>query len=94
MAQDWKTIIPRVEKLLDKVEGLVTTSTAAVENPVEPLDGHIAFRWRSQRLIPVKHPDLVDLADLIGVDRQIQELDRNTRQFLQRLPSEPCAVVG
>ena len=94
MAQDWKTIIPRVEKLLDKVEGLVTASTAAIENPVEPLDGHIAFRWRSQRLIPVKHPDLVDLADLIGVDRQIQELDRNTRQFLQGLPANHALLWG
>ena len=94
MAQDWKAIIPRVEQLLDRVERLLTASTAAVENPSEPLDGHIAFRWRSQRLIPVKHPDLIDLADLIGIDRQIEELDRNTRQFSARLAGEPCAAVG
>ena len=95
MAQDWKAIIPRVEQLLDKVEGLLTASTAAIENPVEPLDGHIAFRWRSQRLIPVKHPDLMgDLADLIGVDRQIKELDRNTRQFLRGLPANHALLWG
>ena len=94
MAQDWKAIIPRVEQLLDKVEGLLTASVAATENPSEPLDGHIAFRWRSQRLIPVTHPDLVEIADLIGVDRQIEELDRNTRQFLQGLPANHALLWG
>lgn len=94
MAQDWKIIIPRVEQLLDKVEGLLTASTAAIENPSEPLDGHIAFRWRNQRLVPVKHPDLMELADLIGVDRQIEELDRNTRQFLQGLPANHALLWG
>ena len=94
MAQDWKAIIPRVEQLLDKVEGLLTASTAAIENPSEPLDRHIAFRWRNQRLIPVKHPDLIDLADLIGVDRQIEELDRNTRQFLKGLPANHVLLWG
>ena len=94
MAQDWKTIIPRIEQLLDKAEGLLTASTAAIENPSEPLDGHIAFRWRRERLIPVKHPDLIDLADLIGVDRQIEELDRNTRQFLRGLPANHALLWG
>ena len=94
MAQDWKAIIPRVEQLLDKVEGLLTASAAAIESPSEPLDGHIAFRWRSQGLIPVKHPDLMELTDLIGVDRQIAELDRNTRQFLQGLPANHALLWG
>ena len=102
MTQDWKAIIPRVEQLLDKVEGLLTASTAAIENPSElppPLaggreGGYIAFRWRNQRLIPVNHPDLIDLADLIGVDRQIEELDRNTRQFLQGLPANHALLWG
>ena len=101
MTQDWKTIIPRVEQLLDKVEGLLIASVAATENPSEPpplsppqAGGHIAFRWRSQRLIPVKHPDLVELADLIGIDRQIEELDRNTRQFLQGLPANHVLLWG
>ena len=35
MAQDWKAIIPRVEQLLDKVEGFLTASTAVIENPSE-----------------------------------------------------------
>ena len=94
MTQDWKAIIPRVEQLLDKAEELLTASVAATGNPSEPLDGHIAFRWRNQRLIPVNHPDLVEIADLIGVDRQIEELDRNTRQFLQGLPANHALLWG
>ena len=94
MTQDWKVIIPRVEQLLDKAEALLTQTVAATETPSEQLDGHIAFRWWSQRLIPVKHPDLMDIADLIGVDRQIEELNRNTRQFLRGLPANHVLLWG
>ena len=94
MTQDWKAIIPRVEQLLDKAEALLTQIVAAIDSPLEQLNGHIAFRWRNQRLIPVRHPDLVDIADLIGVDRQIDELDRNTRQFLRGLPANHILLWG
>ena len=62
------------------------------------LDEYIAFRWRAQNgsgyLIPVKHPNLVGLSDLIGIDRQYRELDRNTRQFLQGLPANHVLLWG
>ena len=45
-------------------------------------------------LIPVKHPNLVGLSDLIGIERQSTELDRNTRQFLQGLPANHVLLWG
>ena len=73
-------------QLLEKADSLLTHLGGL---PVQPssatLDDYIAFRWRAQNgtghLIPVKHPNLVGLSDLIGIARQSTELDRNTRQF-------------
>lgn len=98
MKQYWRTIIPRLEQLLDKAEALLTQLATASAGASEQLDGHIAFRWQSRNesghLIPVKHPDLIDLANLLGIDRQIEELDRNTQQFLRGLPANHALLWG
>jgi hypothetical protein len=93
MTQNWKTIIPRLEQLIDRAETLLAQA-AWPQNGSAQFDGHIAFRWLRQRLVPVKHPDLIDLADFIGVDRQIEALDRNTRQFLYGLPANHALLWG
>ena len=98
MTHDWNAIIPRLERLLEKADALLTQAGTRPEDAADLLDKYIAFRWKSQngwgRLIPVKHPDLVDIADLIGVDRQIEVLDRNTRQFLQGLSANHLLLWG
>lgn len=62
------------------------------------LDDHIAFQWRARNgtghLTPVKYPDLLDNTDLIGIDSQHEDLDRNTRQFLQGLPANHVLLWG
>lgn len=62
------------------------------------LEEYIAFRWRSQNgtghLIPIKHPDLVEIGDLIGITRQIDEVNRNTLQFLRGLPANHVLLWG
>jgi uncharacterized protein len=93
MTSDWKEILPRLERLLDKAETVLTQATPHSQ-AADLFDGHIAFRWHNQRLIPVRHPDLVDIADLIGIDRQIGNLDRNTRQFLRGLPANHVLLWG
>ena len=76
----------------------MTQAASTTDGASEQLDGHVAFRWQdrhaSGRLVPVKHPDLVDLADLIGIDRQIEALDRNTQQFLRGLPANHVLLWG
>jgi len=52
--------------------------------------------WRpgKQVLRPVTAIDPVALEDLIGIDRQIAELERNTRQFLAGLPANNALLWG
>ena len=98
MTQDWKRIIPRLEQLLDKADALLTQTGVSHDSVFDLFDEYIAFRWRSQngwgRLIPVKHPDFIDIMDLIGIERQIEALDRNTRQFLQGLSANHVLLWG
>jgi hypothetical protein len=97
---DWKTIICRLEQLLDKAEALLnmTTSHLPILSAGDLLDEYIAFRWRSQNgsghLLPIKHPDLVEIGDLIGIPRQVEEVNRNTQQFYEVcLPTTFCFGV-
>lgn len=89
-----------LERLLEKASGLVDRLEKLVPaGPEEPdWSGAIAFRWRGagsrQRLQPIRHPHSLALADLLCVDRQKAELDRNTRQFLQGLPGNNALLWG
>ncbi|HNN86027.1 MAG: ATP-binding protein [Pseudomonadales bacterium] len=57
-----------------------------------------AFRWLVQRgvgrLEPVIHLSPLQLDDLLGIDRQKTEVERNTRQFLRRLPANNVLLTG
>ncbi len=58
----------------------------------------IAYRWRrgsgAGRLQPVTHPHRIRLEDLLGIDTQKAELDRNTRQFVRGLPANNALLWG
>lgn len=45
-------------------------------------------------MLPVKHPDLVEIGDLIGITRQIEGVNRNTLQFLRGLPANHILLWG
>ena len=89
-------LLEKADNLLTRLGGLPIQSSSALLDT--ELDDYIAFRWRAQNgsghLIPVKHPNLVGLSDLIGIERQSAELDRNTRQFLQELPANHVLFMG
>ena len=59
---------------------------------------HDAYRWRhdrrGMRLLPVKRPHRVDLADLLCMDRQKAEVVRNTTQFMRGLPANNVLLWG
>ena len=61
-------------------------------------DAHFAFRWerrgRSGRIVPVLHPSLVDLADLVGIDDVKDDLVRNTAQFVAGHPANNVLIWG
>lgn len=87
-------ILPLFTQLLEKVDNLLTRLDAQTAIADSCLDDYIAFRWRTQTLVPVKHPHLVDSADLIGIEAQCTALDRNTRQFLRGFPANHALLWG
>ena len=98
MNDNWAAVISRLERLIDKAESLLAQTAESSENPADSLDKYMAFRWRNHdgwgQLIPVKRPDLVDIADLIDIERQVEILNRNTLQFLQGLPANHVLLWG
>ena len=86
-------------QLLEKIDVLLSRLDANTINAsYECFDNYIAFKWKTHNgngtLVPVKHPHLVDSADLIGISSQCDSLDQNTRQFLQGVPANHVLLWG
>lgn len=85
-------LLEKADTLLTRLGGIRTESASPI------LDDYIAFRWRAQNgvghLVPVKHPNLVGVSDLVGIGHQVRELDRNTRQLLDGLPANHVLLWG
>jgi predicted AAA+ superfamily ATPase len=61
----------------------------------------IAFRWRSAArpgtagwLQPVRQVHRIKLADLRGIDKQIERVEQNTKQFLSGQPANNVLLTG
>ena len=93
----WRERFQRIDRLL-----------ALAERHLERLAGggadaqlfarHAAFRWEPEpgggRLAPIPSPRHFDLDDLVGVDRAVERLLRNTEQFVRGLPSNHVLLHG
>lgn len=57
-----------------------------------------AFRWESGRgvgrLVPIPDPRSFDLRELLGVERPVERLLRNTEQFVRGLPANHVLLHG
>ena len=89
--------LDRMNALLEKVERLVDRLTP--EADVAPdFDRYLAFRWErfgeSGRVIPVAHPHLFDLDELVNVDQIREDVVRNTTQFVAGLPANNVLLWG
>jgi predicted AAA+ superfamily ATPase len=82
----------RAERLLDRWERLLDGTAPA------PDWTHDAYRWRHDRLgtrlLPVRRPHRVRLDDLLCMDKQMAELVRNTRQFVDGRPANNALLWG
>ena len=100
MTDEWKVVIARLTRLIDKAEKffLQNDATDLEEETNSLLDQYSAFRWQVRfgmpKLVPVRHPDLTNISDLIGINQEIDTLDRNTRQFLCGLPANHVLLWG
>ena len=100
MTDEWKVVISRLIHLIDKAEKffLQNDATDVEEETNSLLDQYSAFRWQVRfgmpKLVPVRHPDLTNISNLIGINQEIDTLDRNTRQFLCGLPANHVLLWG
>ena len=94
----WESVADRLETMLAHVERLVLEyAPASIDDP-SLFEEWIAFRWERRgkggRLVPVRHPHLVDLDDLVGIDFSREDLVRNTEQFVSGLPANNVLLWG
>ena len=87
----------RLEPLLERADRLLAGFVG--DRPtIEQFAAHHAFRWRSARgvgrLEPIETVSGFDLDSLIGADRAVEALDRNTRQLIGGLPYNDVLLYG
>ena len=85
-----------LEKILQRLEELLPP-------PPPPTDwkASIALRWRNSGrrgqggwLQPVRHVHRIKLSDLRGIDKQIDRVEQNTRQFIAGEPANNVLLTG
>ena len=96
--------VPRLARLLDRIERVLDLAEQWLERQLgarlrpEVAARHHAFRWDARRgagrLVPIAEPHAIDLDDLIGVERAVAELVRNTEQLLHGLPANHVLLFG
>ena len=92
-------LLPRLERLMDRIESLLTAyAGGSGDESGDVYADSVAFQWRKKGgsgfLEPIVHPDLADLGDLFGLDREIGILVRNTRQFVRGMPANNTLIWG
>ena len=91
--------LPRLERLMDRIETLLSAYTGDRGGESgDTFADSVAFKWRKKGgrgyLEPIVHPDLADLGDLFGLEREIGILVRNTRQFVRGMPANNTLIWG
>jgi len=93
---DLEELLARAHGLLERVEALLPAAPRAAA-----WKASIAFRWhRGARpgapgwLQPVRHVHRIRLADLRGIDAQIERIEQNTRQFVAGRPANNVLLTG
>jgi len=93
MAADLEGLVQRAERLLARLESFIPEPMA------EPDWNVTAYRWRRDArghggLHPVKHVHRIRVEDLRNVERQVAQVDANTRQFVRGLPANNVLLTG
>lgn len=99
--------LAELRRVAERAESLITRIERLLPRP-EPIDWEtaVAFRWRPARgtlaaltgvagnLRPVPNRSTIRLSDLKNIDAQKDEIDRNTRQFVNGLPANNVLLTG
>ena len=90
----------KLEQFLTRAEALLGRLEAVLPPAAPDVDWNsaVAFRWRKRQgrgyLQPVPAVSLISLDDLQNIDRQKELIDRNTRQFVQKMPANNVLLTG
>lgn len=90
---DISKFLTRAESLVERLERLLPAQPAATE-----WQASTAFRWRKKdgrgHIEPVSHVHRISLRDLRGIDDQKQQVEQNTRQFVEGFPANNVLLTG
>jgi predicted AAA+ superfamily ATPase len=96
MMTQLEQFLVRAESLLARVEAILPQAGA-----VPDWDAGIAFRWRKRGgkdsrgyLQPVAHIAPITLSDLHNIEPQKQQIEQNTKQFVQGAPANNVLLTG
>jgi hypothetical protein len=89
-----------LERILERLDQLLPPAAPATD-----WEASVAFRWRASGrrasgvnaagwLHAVTHVHRIRLADLRGIDKQIERVEQNTRQFLDGKPANNVLLTG
>ncbi len=97
MSDALERLLLRLDPIFERVDRLLHQWVGSAPD-AETFETAHAFRWRTGRgvgrLEPIEAVARFDLDDLIGIDRAIEALDRNTRQLLAGLPFNDVLLHG
>src|SRR3954466_5968361 len=99
-----KCRVPHVSKELEQILARLG-ELLPPPPPSTDWSASVAFRWRSSQrrttgrdapgyLQPVRQVHRIRLADLRGIDKQIERVEQNTRQLLAGLPANNVLLTG
>lgn len=92
-----RSFLKRLSRVLSLAERWLEARVGRAPAPAL-FERHIAFRFDTRggytRLIPIAEPQAVDLEDLLGVDRSVETLCRNTEQLVRGLPANHVLLYG
>ena len=94
--------IAPLRNVLRDLSTLYTTENAAsiltdhyVRHGYGDMARYSVFRWDNETgLIPVRHPDRIQMEDLVGYERQKAVLTQNTAAFVSGKPANNVLLVG
>jgi predicted AAA+ superfamily ATPase len=87
--------LARAEALLERIESILPQARKEPD-----WNGAVAFRWRKPNgkeggyLQPVAHIGRITLADLHNIEPQKQQIEQNTRQFVEGKPANNVLLTG